>query len=117
MRRSVVKTGLKLVSAAVALVISAAFFHEYVASLFFLSPGGETQFIFLGLFWGGLFGFSGIAVMIVGLLRSPGGEQGVGLLKPLVILVALVLFFLCLLLSSFSGPERPQLRPGEMITI
>jgi hypothetical protein len=117
MRRSIVKSGLKLIIAAVALVILAAFFHDHVAALFFLSPGGETQFIFLGLFWGGVLGCSGIVVTIVGLLRGPAGERAVNLLKPLVILAAFILLFVYLLLTSFNQPERPQLRPGETITI
>ena len=117
MRRSTVNYGLKLIIAAVVLVILAAFFHEQTAAFFFLSPEGETQFIFLGLFWGGVFGFCGIAVAIVGLLRAPGGEHAVSLAKPIIILTALILLFLFLLFSSFSAPEHPRLRPGETITI
>ena len=117
MRRSTVNSGLKLIIAAVILVILAAFFHEQTAAFFFLSPDGETQFIFLGLFWGGVFGFCGITVAIVGLLRAPGGEYAVRLARPIIILAALVLLFLFLLFSSFSAPEHPQLRPGETITI
>ena len=117
MRRSTVKSGLKLIIAAVVLVILAAFFHEQIADFLLLSPGGETQFIFLGLFWGGVSGFCGIAVAVVGLLRTPGGEHAVSLLRPMAILAALVFLFMYLLFSSFSPPERPKLRPGETITI
>ncbi len=117
MRRSTVNTGLKLIIAAVVSVIMAAFFHEQIAAIFFLSPGGETQFVFLGLFWGGVFGFCGITVTIAGLLRAPGKEQAAGLLRLMVILAALVILFIFLLFSSFSEPERMKLRPGETITI
>jgi hypothetical protein len=117
MRRSTVKSGLKLIIAAVVSIILAAFFHEHVAALFFLEPGGESQYIFLGLFWGGVFGFFGIAVTVVGLLRAPEGEQAVSLLWPVAILAALVLLFMVLLFLSFNVPERPKLRPGETITI
>jgi len=117
MRRSTVNSGLKLTIAAVVSITLSAFFHEYVAALFFLAPGGETQYIFLGLFWGGVFGFFGIAVTVVGLLRAPQGEQAVSLLRPVAILAALVLMFMALLFSSFNAPERPKLHPGETITI
>jgi hypothetical protein len=117
MRRSTVKSGLKLTIAAVVSIILAAFFHEYVAALFFLAPDSESQYIFLGLFWGGVFGFFGITVTVVGLLRSPKGEHAVSLLRPVAILAALVLLFMVLLFSSFNAPERPKLRPGETITI
>jgi hypothetical protein len=117
MRRSIVKTGLNLLMAAVVSVILAAFYHEYIAAFFFLSPGGETQFIFLGLFWGGVFGFCGIAVTVIGLLRAPGGKEPVSLLRTMIILAALVLLFVLLLFSSFRTPEYPKLRPGETVTI
>ncbi|HLO25058.1 MAG TPA: hypothetical protein VK187_03025 [Geobacteraceae bacterium] len=117
MRRSTVRSGLRLIITAVVSVILAAFFHDDIAALLSLSPGGETQFIFLGLFWGGVFGFCGILVTVIGLLRAPGREHEVGLLRSMIILVALVLLFLYLLLNSFNQPERPQLRPGETITI
>ena len=117
MRRSTVKSGLNLIIAAVASVILAAFYHEHVAALFFLSPSGETQFIFLGLFWGGVIGFCGIAVTVAGLLRAPMEERAVSLLRPIIILTSLVLLFMFLLFSSFGPPERPKLRPGETITI
>ena len=117
MRRSTVKSGLNLIIAAVVSVILAAFYHEYLASLLFLSSGGETQFIFLGLFWGGVLGFCGIAVAVVGLIRAPGGGAAVDLLRPMIVLVALVLVFFYLLFSAFKAPERPNLRPGETISI
>jgi hypothetical protein len=117
MRRSTVQAGLKLIIAAVVSIILAAFFHEYVAAFLFLSPDGETQYIYLGLFWGGLFGFFGIAVTFVGLLRAPQGGYAASLWKPAAILAALVLLFIILLFSSFNAPEPPKLRPGETITI
>ena len=117
MRRRVVRSGLKLIIAAVALVIAAAFFHDWVASLLFLSPGGETEFIFLGFFWGGILGFIGIIVAIAGLLMSSRGDVTTGLLKPVILLALLLLLFLYLFLTSFTRPERPILRPGETITI
>ena len=117
MRRSSVNSGLRLIIIAVASIILAAFFHDTVASLLFLNPGGETEFIFLGLFWGGIIGFCGIVVTLVGLLRAPAPERAASILKPLVVLSALVILFMYLLFSSWTAPEQPTLRPGETITI
>ncbi len=117
MRRITVRTGVRLLTAAVAAVILAAFFHGTIADVLGLNPGGETQFIFLGLFWGGVLGFCGILVSIVGLLRAPGGVSAPSLVRPLIVLVVLILLFFYLLLTSFNRHERPQLRPGETITI
>lgn len=117
MRRSSVNSGLRLIIVAVVSIILAAFFHDTIASLLFLNPGGETQFIFLGLFWGGIIGFCGIAVTFVGLLRAPAAEQSASILKPLVVLAALVILFIYLLFSSLTAPEQLKLNPGETITI
>ena len=117
MRRRTVLSGLKLIITAEVLAIIAAFFHEHVATLFLFAPAAETRFIFLALFWGGVLGFWGIVVTVIGLLRRPSGGETVSLSKPLLVMAALVLLFLYLLISSFNAPERPHLRPGETITI
>ena len=116
MRRSTVKSGLKLIVGGVVSVILATFFHEQVAALLFFSPGGGTEFVFLGLFAGGVLGFSGILVTVFGFLRAPAGEK-VRLLPTLVTLIVVVLLFFILLSFSFRSTEQPRLRPGETITI
>lgn len=117
MRRNTVKSGLKLISGGIVAVILATFFHEQLARLLFLSPGGETRFIFLGLFWGGVLGFCGILVTIIGFLRAPAGERQVRLLPALITLIAVIVIFFILLFGSFRGSQQPRLRPGETITI
>jgi Na+-driven multidrug efflux pump len=117
MRRRTVRTGLHLIIMAVVLVILAAFYHDQLALFLSLSPARETMFTYLGLMWGGIFGFCGITVTVIGLLRSPGGEPRPGLMKPVIILALLVLLFICLFFSSFNRPEYPRLRPGDTITI
>lgn len=117
MRRSTVKSGLKLIIGGVVAVILATFFHEEMAWLLFLSPGGETQFVFWGLFWGGVLGFIGILLTVLGFLRAPAGEQRVSLRPVLVALIVSILLFFLLLFVTFRSPEQPRLRPGETITI
>ncbi len=117
MRRKTVKSGLKLIVGGIVAVILATFYHDLVARFFFLSPGGETQFVYLGLFWGGVLGFCGILVTIIGFLRVSTAEQKVSLLPTLAALIIAILVFLYLLFGSFKSQEQPQLRPGETITI
>ena len=112
------KAGLRLIIGGIITVILATFCHDQVAALFMFSPGGETRFIYLGLFWGGVFGFCGILVAIIGFLRSPERDGKANLLPSVLLLIFAVLFFFILLWTSFLNPdEQPRLRPGETITI
>jgi hypothetical protein len=117
MRRNTVKSGLRLITGGIVAVILATFFHEQMAGLLFLSPGGETQFIFLGLFWGGALGFSGIVVTVIGFLRAPAGERQVRLGATVIALLVVIVIFFVLLVVTFKSTEQPRLRPGETITI
>ena|ERR1039457_7433231 len=117
MRRNTVKQGLKLVIGGIVAVILATFYHQKIASVLFLSPGGEIELIYLGLFWGGVLGFCGILLTILGFFRAPMGEQGVNLRFSVLTLIILVCVFFILLFLSFGSEEKPRLRPGETITI
>ena len=64
MRKSTIRHGLNMVIAGIAAVTLAAFFPNQVANLLRLSPAGETRFVFLGFFWGGLFSGFGILVAV-----------------------------------------------------
>jgi Mg2+/citrate symporter len=57
-------------------------------------------------------------VAIIGFLRSPEGDGKANLLPSVLLLIFAVLFFFILLWTSFLNPdEQPRLRPGETITI
>jgi hypothetical protein len=117
-RRRTVKAGVRLIIGGIVAVILATFCHDQVAALFMFSPGGETRFIYLGLFWGGLFGFCGILVTIIGFLRASGAGGKESLFPIIMLLFLAVLLFFTLLWISFQSPEEhPRLRPGETITI
>lgn len=117
MRKKTVKLGLNYILVGMVLVIIATFFHEEVAWLFLLSPGGEARFTFLGLFIGGLCGGFGVLISAFGLLQGPALEKNIYLTPILIILAAAFLLFFMLLYSSIRNPEPPKVRPGETITI
>jgi hypothetical protein len=117
MRTRTVAKGLHLLSAAVLLVTLSAFYHGGVAQLLALSPAGETQFVMLGLFWGGILGGAGILVAVVGFLRRPAGERRVSLFPSLLLLMGAMGLFFLLLVGSFGQESAPRLRPGETIVI
>ena len=115
MRSATIKTGLKLLIAAVCLLILASFYGEAVAGLLHLP---EIRFVSVSFFLGGMLGGGGVVVVIIGLLRSasPGGEGR--LLPTLLLLCAVILLFFLLLYRSLTVPEEiPRLRPGETIVI
>jgi hypothetical protein len=116
-RKVIVKTGMKLLLAAILPLILATFYHEPLARLLSLSPDGEMILIYLGFFWGGIFGCLGILVTVVGLARSAGKGADVRL-APVVILLAAALFlYFYLFYTSLTSTEPPKVRPGETITI
>ena len=117
MRKKTVKLGLNYILAGIVLVTIATFFHEEVAWLFLLSPGGEARFTFLGLFVGGMSGGAGVLISTIGLLRGPSSEKDIYLMPTLLILAAMLFLFFMLLYSSFLNPEPQLVRPGETITI
>lgn len=117
MKRSSVLYGLKLVIAAIVMVIAATFFHEEIAAVLFMTPSAEVRFVFLGLFLGGICGCLGILITVTGLLRDPAERRSIRLAPTLIILAATILLFFFLLYSSFRTPEPPRLGPGETITI
>lgn len=117
MRRRTVKKGLNILSGGIVAIILATFYHSDFAELFRLSPAGETEFIFLGLFWGGVLGGCGILVAMLGLIRSAQPGERVRMAPALTLLVLLATVFLILWFASSRAPVQPRLAPGETITI
>ncbi len=117
MRKKTVKLGVNYILVGIVLVIIATFFHEEMARLFLLSPGGEVRFTFLGLFIGGMCGGFGVLISAVGLLQGSAAEKNIYLTPVLIILAAAFILFFMLLYSSFTNPEPPKVLPGETITI
>lgn len=118
MRAATVRAGLKMLIAAISLLIMASFYHDAMSRLFALSATASGQFVYLSLFWAGMLGGGGIVVVIIGLLRVSVAGQRVRLAPTLLILLAMVALFFMLLYRSFTAPaDSPMLRPGETIVI
>jgi hypothetical protein len=117
MRRKTVRYGVRLISCGIVSVILATYFHEQIATLFRLSQDAEARFIFMGLFWGGVLGFCGIMVTVIGFFLSPFGIENKSLLPAICFLFGVIIIFFLLFMHSFSVKGLPRLRPGKTITI
>jgi len=117
MRKSTVKLGLNCMIAGIVSVILASYFHQSIASLFYLSAEAEARFIFSGLFCGGFFGGLGVIMSAIGLLRAPSLEQKTRLAPSIMILLALTILFFILFFAFFNSFVPEQIHPGETITI
>lgn len=119
MRRRTVRTGMRLILAALALVTLTSFYHGWLADILALSVGAGYRLYTLGIFWGAAIGGCGVILAVFGLVL-PGNarDAGVRLLPLFLLIAAVVLFFFYLLASSLDEPSGPErLRPGDTITI
>ena len=117
MRKSTVKHGLNSIIAGIVSIILASYFHHTIAALFHLSAEAEDNFIFFGIFCGGVFGGLGVIISAIGLLRSPSIEQKTRLAPSLIILIAVTILFFILFFSFFNSFVPQHIHPGETITI
>lgn len=119
MRKRTIRTGMRLVLAALALITLTSFYHGWLADLLALSAGAGYRLYSLGIFWAAAIGGCGVILAVFGLVL-PGNarDAGVRLLPLFLLIVAVVFLFFYLLASSLDGPSGPErLRPGDTITI
>lgn len=119
MRKRTVRNGLRLLFAALLLIVLASFYHGGIAGLLSLSPGNEQRFYGLVMFVAAGIGGYGVMLSVFGLLL-PADRRDAGVrVFPLLLLLALAVFlFFYLFVSSFNEPvEDEPLRPGNTITI
>ena len=112
---------MRLVVAALILIILASFYHVQLSDLFSLSPAAESRIYRLGIFWAAAIGGYGVVVAALGFAFSPlKNDFKVRLLPVFLGITALILLFFYLLSTSFDAPvrdEQRRVRPGETITI
>lgn len=119
MRKRTIRSGMRLILAALLLIILTSFFHERVADLLALSMGAEQRFYNLGIFWAAAIGGYGVVLAVFGfVLPARQRDAGVRLLPLFVVIGGVVLLFFYLFVTSFTAPNQEErLRPGETITI
>ena len=121
MRKRTIRSGMRLVLAALVLILVASFYHDSVGDIMSLSFDAEMRFYRLGIFWAAAMGGYGVVLAAFGLVL-PGNQRdsGVRVMPAFILIVAAVSLFFYLLAASFNAPPDPsreRLRPGETITI
>jgi nitrate/nitrite transporter NarK len=120
-RKRTVRNGMRLVMAALILIILASFYHVQLSDLFSLSPAAESRIYRLGMFWAAAIGGYGVVVTVFGFVFSPlKNDAQVRLLPIFLSISAMIFLFFYLLSSSIDAPARDEqrrVRPGETITI
>lgn len=121
MRKRTVRSGMRLVLAALILIILASFYHESIADLFSLSQTAGNRIYNLGIFWATAIGSYGVVLVAFGfVLSSQKRDEPVRILPTFLVISGLVALFFYLLTVAISTPfkeEQKRLRPGETITI
>lgn len=121
MRKRTVRNGMRLVIAALILIILASFYHVQLSDLFSLSSSAESRIYRLGMFWAAAIGGYGVVVTAFGFALSPlKNDAKVCLLPVFIGISAMIFLFFYLLSSSIEAPARDEerrVRPGETITI
>jgi len=120
-RKRTIRNGMRLVMAALILIILSSFYHDQLSDLFSLSLAAESRIYRIGLFWSAAIGAYGVVVTAFGLTLSPlKNDVQVRILPVFIGITALIFLFFYLLSSSIeapSGDEQRRLKPGETITI
>lgn len=121
MRKRTVRDGLRLVMAALILIILGSFFHVQLSDIFALSSAEESRIYGAGMFWASVIGSFGVVMTAFGFALSPQKTDIQVRLRPLLLcLFAVIFLFFYLLYSSIKAPvrdEQRRIRPGETVTI
>ena len=118
MRKKTVRDGLRLLVAAIFLLILGTFYSREIGGMLLFSAGGAVEFVQLAFFWGGILGGVGMLLVCAGLLRASLQTEKTRLLPSFaLVLLMLGLFFLLFMRAISSPPPQQPLRPGETIII
>lgn len=121
MRKRTVRNGMRLVLAALILIIISSFYHGELSALFSLSLAAESRIYRLGIFWAAAVGGYGAVLTVFGfILPHEKRDESVRILPLMLLIAGLVSLFFYLLAVSFDAPGKiddKRLRPGETITI
>ena len=121
MRKRTVRNGLRLVMAALILILLSSFYHAQLSDLFSLSISAESRIYSLGIFWAAAIGGYGVVLTAFGCAFSPlKNDVHIRLLPVFSGIIILIFLFFYLLSAMIEAParyEQRRVRPGETITI
>lgn len=120
MRKRTVRNGMRLIVAALIMIILASFYHTQFSDFLSLSASSESLIYRNGMFWAAAIGGYGVVVTVLGCILSPRkNDAGVRLFPVFMGILALIFFFFYLLSDAMDTPDRYERRvmPGETITI
>jgi hypothetical protein len=121
MRKRAIRSGMRLVLAALVVIILTSFYSDRVGEVLSLSYDAELRLYQLGIFCAAAMGGYGVVLTAFGLiLPATQRDSGVRVMPAFLMIVAVVFLFFYLLAASFyspANPERQHPRPGETITI
>ena len=118
MRKRTVRKGLRLLAAAVTLLLLGTFYSQQLNSIFDLPADGAMEFVRLALFWGGMLGGGAIITISVGLVQRSRGDENIMLFPAVILVLIITTLFFALFYQSLASPSPQQpLRPGETLII
>lgn len=121
MRKRTVRNGLRLVMAALLLIIVTSFYHVELSDLFLLSLAAEERVFQYAMFSAAALGGYGVVVTVFGfVLSSRKSDINIRIMPLFIGISAMILFFFYLLSSSIDAPSKEdqrRVRPGETLTI
>ena len=121
MRKCTIRSGMRLVLAALVVIIITSFYSDRVGEILSLSYDAEVRLYQLGIFCAAAVGGYGVVLTAFGLIL-PGTQRdaGVRVMPAFFMIVAAISLFFYLLAASLNTPadqQRERFRPGETITI
>ena len=121
MRKRTVRNGMRLVLAALMLIVVTSFYLGSLSDVVSLSCEVENHMYQFGIFLAAALGAYGVVLTVFGLVM-PGlqSDSHVRVMPTFLLIFSAVSLFFYLLASSFDAPREPprdRLRPGETLSI
>lgn len=121
MRKRTIRSGMRLVLAALIVIIIISYYLGLLSDVVSLSYEAEMWCYSTGIFVAAALGGYGVVMSVFGLvLPARQIDSGVRVIPLLFLIIGVVSLFFYLFAASFDAPREParnRLRPGETITI
>ena len=117
MRKRTLRSGMRVMVAAIVCVIVATFFSSQVSRWLFMGMADEGRLSFLLFFMGWVCAGWGTLVAVAGFVQSGAGNEQVKIASTFILLISLIVLFFVLAYNSMITPSVPPLKPGDTINI